>query len=286
MIHLWFSILSSTLIYVSFKIRPRINANLSGAIIVNYLTATLLGLATNTSRINIETVSSASWLPIAIIIGLLFVVMFFLIGTSSHKVGITVTSLATRMSMIIPIAFSLFLFDEVISLPKILKIILTLVAVVLAIYHKPEKNIKPIMAFLPLILFIGSGSVDTLVKTAQHLYIPENEVPIFSSSLFGISFLASLILLFTKKPGEQVFAKNTIPFGILLGAFNFGSLYFLINALNQSGIESSLIFGINNLSIVCISLITGRYLFKEKLTKLNWIGICLSLLCIVLLINF
>lgn len=286
MIHLWLSILCSTLIYLSFKIRPQINANLSGVIIINYLTATVLGILTNSNKLNVKHILEASWLPIAITIGLLFVIMFFLIGVSTNKAGITITSLATRMSMVFPILFSLFIFDEIVTVSKLIKILITLIAVVLAIYRKPERNIKTIYALLPFILFIGSGTVDTLVKTAQHLYIPQNDVPLFSSSLFGISFLTSLILLFTKKQGEQLFKRNTIILGLLLGSFNFGSLYFIINALNKSGMDSSLLFGINNLSIVCLSLIFGFFLFKEKLTKLNWAGIILSLICIVLLIQF
>lgn len=225
------------------------------------------------------------WFPIAALIGLLFVVMFVLIGWSTEKTGIVLTTISTRMSMIIPILFSLFLFDEIISVSKLLKILFTLVAVGLAIYRKPEKNIKVVYTFLPIILFIGSGSVDTLVKTAQHLYIPENETELFSSSLFGISFLTSLLLLFTKNTGKNIFTIQTLVLGIFLGLFNFGSLYFLINALNKSGIDSSLVFGINNLSIVGISMIMGFFIFKEKLSRINWIGIFFSIICVIILIQ-
>ncbi|MDA3930416.1 MAG: hypothetical protein PF541_15820 [Prolixibacteraceae bacterium] len=286
MIFLWLSILCSAFIYLSFKLRDKFKANLSGVIIINYFVASLLGIFTNPSSFEINKIVNAQWLPIAILIGLLFVIMFFLIGYSSHKAGIVVTTIATRMSMIVPIFFSLFLFNEIVTVSKIIKIAITLIAVILAIYHKPEKNIKKIIILLPLILFIGSGTVDTLVKTAQHLYIPENEIPIFSSSLFSISFLASLLLLFTKKPGNNLFNRNTFLLGISLGLFNFGSLFFFINALNKSGIDSSLLFGINNLCIVCISLLMGFFIFKEKLSRINWIGIFLSIFCIIILIQF
>lgn len=261
-------------------------ANMSGTIIVNYATATVLGLMLNPVNSPVGAIVKADWFPIAALIGILFLVMFFLIGWSSEKAGIVLTTIATRMSMILPISFSLFLFDELITFSKIVKIIITLVAVGLALYHKPDKKIKRIYSLLPVILFIGSGSVDTLVKTAQHLYIPQNEIEIFSSSLFGISFISSLILLFIKKQGEHIFAGNTLFVGMALGAFNFGSLYFLINALNKSGIDSSLIFGINNLSIVCLSLLFGAILFKEKLSRINWTGIAFSIICIVILIQF
>lgn len=286
MIFLWISILCSTLIYLTFKLRKPFNANLSGMIIINYLVATILGFSIHQNPISLSKIVLAEWFPLAALIGLLFVVMFLLIGWSSEKAGIAVTSIATRMSMVIPILFSMFLFDEVINVSKIVKISIAFIAVVLAIYHQPEKNTKPVYAFLPLILFIGSGSVDTLVKAAQHLFIPVNEIEIFSSSLFGISLIASLGLFFTKKKEEHFFTRNSLIMGVLLGFFNFGSLFFLINALNKSGLESSLVFGINNLTIVCLSLVLGYFFFKEKLTRINWMGIILSIICIILLIQF
>lgn len=286
MIFLWISIFCSTGIYLLFKIRDRFQANLPGIIIVNYFVATILGFITSNNSNKIQTILNSNWLIIAIVIGFLFVVMFFLIGLSTQKAGMAVTSIATRMSMVFPIFFSLLLFDEIINLPKILKIVATLMAVILAIYRKPEKNIKLGYAILPIILFIGSGSVDTLVKTAQHIYIPDNETKLFSSALFGISLLASTFFYFTKKPGENLFTQKTLIIGLLLGLVNFGSLFFLIKALNNSGLDSSLVFGINNLAIVCISLLIGFKVFKEKLTRINWAGIILSIFCILLLINF
>lgn len=286
MIFLWLSIICSTGIYLIFKIRDKLKANLAGIIILNYFFAASLGLASSNFATFIETLKHANWLPIAAAIGLLFVIMFFLIAKSTEKAGMTFTSIATRMSMVFPIFFSLFLFNESITLGKIFKIILTFVAVILAIYHKPQKQIRTIYALLPFILFIGSGSVDTLVKIAQQLYVPDTEIRLFSSMLFATSFAASLILLVTHKTNQVLFSKNTLLMGLVLGSFNFGSLFFLMKALNNSGLDSSMVFGINNLAIVCLSLTIGFFIFKEKLSSNNWLGIALSLICILLLIKY
>jgi drug/metabolite transporter (DMT)-like permease len=283
MIFLWISILCSTSIYLIFKIRNRFDASLPGLVMVNYLVAVILGLVLNPTPFNISDVLSASWLPIAALVGFLFVIMFLLIGWSSETAGMGITSIATRMSMVIPILFSMLLFGEMVTLSKVLKIVLTFLAVMLAIYHRPDRNLKPLIAFMPLILFIGSGSVDTLVKVAQHHFIPDNDLELFSSTLFAVSFISSLTLLFKRKNEQKLLGRGTIVLGILLGLVNFGSLYFLINALNRSGLDSSLVFGINNLSIVSLTLLIGNMFFREKLSKINWVGIILSIICIVLL---
>jgi drug/metabolite transporter (DMT)-like permease len=247
--------------------------------------AGFLGFFLMPGRFSLVTIINAGWLPFAFLIGFLFVVMFYLIGISSKKAGIVFTAIATRMSMVFPIAVSLFFFDESITLVKILKICLTLLAVFLAVYKKPDRKIATLFVILPFILFVGSGSVDSLVKVAQHNFIPENEASLFSSVLFFVSFVFSFfLLLFEKKPISKI-RLNTLIVGLLLGVVNFGSLFFIILALSKSGIDSSLVFGINNLSIVILSLVIGFLGFREKLSRVNWVGIVLSVISVILLMH-
>ncbi|MDA3879924.1 MAG: hypothetical protein PF436_05995 [Prolixibacteraceae bacterium] len=261
-------------------------ADLHGIIVVNYFVATLLGLLNQDINKITSVLQQAAWLPIAVIIGFLFVVMFFLIGNSTHKAGIVITTLATRMSMVFPIFFSMFLFDEDVTVIRLIKIAITLIAVVMAIYRKPDKSIKRIAVIIPFVLFVGSGSVDTLVKAAQHLFVPDNEISIFSSVLFATSFIGALLALFIKKPVKNSISLQTLIIGVALGFANWGSLFFIMKALNHSQMDSSLVFGVNNLAIVSCSLILGYIVFKEKLSRLNWLGIFLSIISIILLIRY
>jgi multidrug transporter EmrE-like cation transporter len=48
-------------------------------------------------------------------------------------------------------------------------------------------------------------------------------------------------------------------------------------------LEPSVLFPINNLSILTISTVVSVIVFKEKLSSKNWIGIGLSLLAILIL---
>ncbi|MCD4709565.1 MAG: hypothetical protein K8R52_01860, partial [Bacteroidales bacterium] len=75
--------------------------------------------------------------------------------------------------------------------------------------------------------------------------------------------------------------------GLLLGAVNFGSIFFLVRALNYNpaagkSMDSSMIFGANNISIMALSVLVGLLVFKEKLIFVNWIGIVLSALALLL----
>ena len=81
---------------------------------------------------------------------------------------------------------------------------------------------------------------------------------------------------------KKRFQLKSIPFGILLGVVNYGSMYFLLLALRVENTESSTIFTINNIAILALSTLVGLVLFKENISKKNWIGIILAFIAILL----
>ena len=102
-------ILSSTSIFVIFRSIDRFGIPSFPIIVINYLAASILGFIINSGDASLETIRHAQWLPISIMIGILFIIMFFLIAFSSQKAGFSVTTVASKMSVIFPIIFSLII---------------------------------------------------------------------------------------------------------------------------------------------------------------------------------
>ncbi|NLI87628.1 MAG: hypothetical protein GX439_05200, partial [Bacteroidales bacterium] len=79
--------------------------------------------------------------------------------------------------------------------------------------------------------------------------------------------------------------------GVVLGLANFGSMYFMIAALNHINpatgkpAQGSVVFGINNIGVVVLGVLLGYTFFKERPTRLNWSGIALSVVAIFILMN-
>lgn len=285
MINILLCILSSTLIFILFKLIDRFKAFTFQSIIINYLVAFILGLSISSDWGNLPHVYEKSWFILSLILGILFIVTFFFIGISSQKAGISITTVACKMSVIVPVAFSILFYSEAVTSFKIIGLVVSLVALLLTIWRKPEKKQDLFVVILPFILFIGIGVIDTLVKYAQQDYV-KNDVSFFTAVSFGVSLIAGLIAGFTRKNFLKGFQNfSTITLGIMLGMANFGSVYFMINALNKSGLESSVVFGINNIGIVTISVFVGLIFFKEKLKFINWSGVFLSIIAIWLLMG-
>ena len=93
----------------------------------------------------------------------------------------------------------------------------------------------------------------------------------------------------TAESGEEaleilpVFKPDLILTGFILGLVNFGSLYGIIMALDSKVFDSSIVFGINNIGIVLLSVAFALLIFKERISSKNKIGIVLSLISIIIL---
>ncbi len=279
MIYLLFSILSSTGIFVLFKLFNKYNINTLQAIVVNYITACLCGLILHEGQIEISSIVNTTWFYGAFGLGFLFISIFNVMALTAQKNGLSVASVASKMSVIIPIVFGIIVFDEGVGVQKIIGIILALVAVYLTSVKSKEDISLSRSIYLPLILFFGSGIIDTSVN----YFAPDDKIPLFSACIFGFAFIIGFCFLIYKSLKlKSRFKLKSVPLGVTLGIVNYASIYFLLKALRIDGLESSALFTINNVAIVAISTLVGLAIFKERISIKNWFGICIALISIIL----
>lgn len=291
MVFLLLSILTSTSIFIAFQLIGRFKVNTFSAIIVNYITACFAGFFLSHSDAFSVNILGSAWLPLSLVLGVLFITMFRLIGQSVQKVGISTTSVAAKMSVIIPILFTVAIeTNDTLTPLKIVGISLALIAVFLTSYKPDKGHIQITSTLLPLLIFVGIGILDSLIKYAQFRYVSNDLNPVFSGVTFGVAGLTGILLLpFNRNAAKDFNRLKTWIFGIVLGLSNFGSMYFFIKALNHvdvitgKQIQGSVVFGINNIGIVALGVFFGYLFFKERPTKTNWIGIAISLVAIVVL---
>ena len=282
MIFLLLSILFSTGLFVIFKYFGIYKIDVLKAIFVNYIVAFSMGFFFAERQIPISEIYLQPWFSGALFLGALFVSIFFVMAMTAQKNGVSVTSIAGKMSVVVPVIFGIILYNESVTFLKIVGIIMALIAVYLSSV-KEEKSEKKGTLLLPVLLFIGSGTIDTLLKYIQENYVSDEDVSIFSGSLFGIAgaFAFLILVIKTLKKRESFGYKNIIA-GIILGVPNYYSIIFLIKALQNKNFESSTLFTINNVAIVVVSTLVGLFFFKEKFSVKNKIGVAMAVLAIVL----
>lgn len=288
MIYLLLSVLSSTIIFIVFRLYTRFEINTLQAIIVNYFIACTVGyLGYIDASMDISKVPAQDWFPGALMLGFLFISVFNLAAITTQKSGLSVVAVATKMSVAIPVLFGIFLYNESTGFLKIAGILLALVAVYLtSIKTKDGISIKYKNLIFPLLVFVGSGIIDTSIKFLETTYVSETEVGLFSSTIFATAGSIGIIILI----GQAIFGKLKITYrnilgGIALGIPNYFSIYFLVMALRSKGFDSSTIFTLNHVAIVTFSTLVGIIFFKERLLKKNWIGLAIAVISIILVAN-
>ncbi|MDD3739734.1 MAG: hypothetical protein PHH30_00700 [Bacteroidales bacterium] len=285
MIWLLFSILSSAGIYVIFKFVDKGKMPLLNIIIINYLIASVFGFLL-AGEFPIQKILNAEWLYTGLVLGVLLIFLFFMVGLSSAKAGISITTVACKMAVAIPMTFAIIAYKESVGVVKIISIALAILAVILSVYKKSTSNDKlnRLTILLPLVLFLGMGMENSLLIFSKEKYINADISSVYTASLFSVALVSGLILICFKPKLLKNFQNPKIWFtGTLLGLANFGSIYFVLRTLNSGIFTNSVTYGIINIGIVTISVLIGTLFFKEKLTKINISGVVISIIAIILL---
>jgi drug/metabolite transporter (DMT)-like permease len=284
------SIICSTIVLIIFRMAEQFRISTLPIIVINYFTATILGFTLSGVFSDLSFNPPLFFYVVALIIGSLFLIFFLVTAASSQQAGIAITSVAAKMSVIFPISFSIIIDPaDKITLLKLAGIMLALAGVFFTVFKKSRLSLNARIIYLPIALFLGMGLVDSLMKLAQQRFVDESNLVFFSAILFGMAALLSIPATIARKiPLRTYMEGKTLLTGIFLGLVNLGTVYFIISALSfkmpdGNPIDSSVIFGINNVGVVFLSVLAGLLIFAERLTRLNIIGIFLSVAAIIVL---
>lgn len=282
MIFLLLSILISSFIFVIFKLFDVYKINTLQAIVINYTIAFSLGIFTSNTSVSIAEIPQQNWFLGAFCLGFLFISIFNVMGITAQKNGLSVASIAGKMSVVIPIIFGIIVYNESVNFVKVIGIILALIAVYLSSAKSDTNPVKFKNLIFPLLLFVGSGVLDTGIKFIETSSVSDGEEPLFLATIFGCAFILGIFVVITQMiNGKFKLHYKNILGGILLGIPNYYSMEFLLKAF-KTDLESSTLFTINNVGIVLLTAVFALLFFKEKLIKKNWIGIGLSIISILL----
>ncbi|UII75579.1 DMT family transporter [Flagellimonas sp. HMM57] len=287
MLYLVLSVLCSSLIFVIFKLFSVYKVQTLYAIITNYVVACVVGLVLYKGTIDFNGIAKQSWFLGTLALGIFFILIFNLMAKTSQVAGVSVASVATKMSLVMPVIFGVIQYKESLSLLQIIGILLALAAVYFASLKENGIVVSKKILVLPLLVFLGSGIIDISMKYFQENHLQPEEVPIFSAMIFGFAAITGFVFIGSKAIKQPITLnfKNVLG-GIALGIPNYFSIFFLIRALENKALSSAVIFTLNNVAIVMLSTILGILIFKEKMSLKNRAGILLAVISIVLVALF
>ncbi len=227
------SILIFTLIFVVFKLYERFKVDILQAIVVNYIVAFITSMIAYKFQVGFKDLSvlkivTMDWFYYTFGLGILFIIVFIFIAKTTQVNGLSVASVATKMSVIIPIIFGLVYYKESLGIVKFIGILFALLAVYfVSVKSKEGLKLSKRDLLLPLLVLLGSGIIDTTIKFLEEAYVAENDISIFSATIFLSAALLGLLIVIFKsfKTSIKIESKNIIG-GIALGIPNYFSISF------------------------------------------------------------
>lgn len=291
MVYLLFSILASVLLLVNFRMHGRYQIRTFQAIVWNYPICWAVGYAMMPSDQTLGIELTEVWPWFSWVLGVVFIITFVASGAATQRMGMTVTSLANNVSLVIPVLFSLFVFQvggKTFDGWNYLGLVLALGAVILSSLKKEEAAANESTGhawWLVISVFLLYGFSNTAINYLTIRYIPEPDrtVPVTLVMLLGAVVTGLGLLTYRAIKGQEVLAWRHVIAGVALGIPNFFSFYWLLLALNAFEGQGALVYPLYNIGVIVGSALVGVVFFKEKLSNWNRWGLGMAVLALVLI---
>jgi drug/metabolite transporter (DMT)-like permease len=281
MFYIFLSICCSVTVSVLLKLAKRYQIDVYQAITWNYSAAILLTWVFFRPHLsNLQSAPIITYASLAILLPVLFVI----IAASIKVTGIVRTDAAQRLSLFIPVVAAFLLFGESLNTVKVVGLSIGFVSLICLIPWKQKRAVRRRSTFSWLylvVIFVGMGLIDVLLKQVAKT----KEVP-FTTSLFiifilafGVSIIGLIWLIANKKTR---FSWPHILIGWILGAANFGNILFFIKAHQVLATRPASVFSTMDIGVIVLGALIGLFVFKEKLSRLNIVGILLGIIAIVI----
>ncbi len=300
MIYLILAILFSTSVFVAMRLFERFRLDNHQALMWNYVFAAGTGfLMCKQFDAPVQLVNEP-WFGLSLITGFWFIFTYLLMTASTQRSGVTVTSLSSKLSVVLPTLAGVILFGERLNFVATMGIVLALVALVLVVGGKNktasphiDSHVAPALArndmrgkanknwLLPLLIFFGTGTGDILMKLTEQRHQGDDMSFMIAFIYFIALLFGILIVSHDLIRGKSKWQWKSALGGIGLGVINFFSTYCVYHAMRC--FDNVVLFPVYNIGVVSITALTGWLIFKEKLTWKNYLGLVIAIIAVILI---
>ena len=275
MVFLVLAFISSALVSVLMRAGDLKAKNSMGMLAVNYIVCAFLAALEAGFQILPAEEGLGRAVAMGTLNGVFYLGGFLILRHNIRRSGVVLSSTFMKLGLLVTMLISVLFFREVPGLFHIIGFVLAVIAIVL-INGAPGKGDGSFRPGLLLLTLIG-GMCDGMSKVYEELGSPacSDQFLIFT---FFTAMVLCLILAVRQK---QIPGKWELLFGTLIGIPNFYACRFLLLSLAEvPGVIAYPVFAVAGILLVTLA---GVAVFREKLTRRQWIALAIILGALVLL---
>ena len=288
MLYLFLAVIAASTYSILFKLFACREIDSLQAIAFNYLTAALLGVVLSLDSLSEGVVLGGVEWGLSVVMGAMFMAAFVLMARSTAKVGVSITTVSARVALIIPVVLGYLLLPDQTE-PRWGAIVVILLALVMVIWQQNPKTTNAAKAgaphrgdvvtlLLPLSVFLLFGTNNFCLKWAQNRMTAEGAPEQLSAAIFLFAAIIGWVYYFATTRHRR-FSWQALVGGVALGVANFFTTYFMLLALAL--LPSGLFFPIYHVGIVTLVTLSGVFIFRERLSRIQIAGLVAAVVGIV-----
>ena len=282
MIYLILAILFSSGVFVAMRLFERYKLDNHQALMWNYIFAAGTGFLICERWDSVPQLVAEPWFGLSILTGFWFIFTYLLMTASTQRSGVTVTSLSSKLSVVLPILAGVIMLGERLNFVATTGIVLALVALVLVLGGKKESDGKNNTKWLlPVCIFFGTGTGDILMKITEQQNSGDDLGFMIAFIYFVALVFGIIIVVWDIARGKSKWQWKSALGGMGLGVINFFSTSSVYYAMRY--FDNVVLFPIYNIGVVSVTALVGWFFFKEKLTLKNYIGLVIAVIAVILI---
>ena len=298
MTYLLIAILCGSLFCIILKLCQK--GDTMQAVFVNYLTAVIVTFLPQLIRNDFPVNPFAeSWLGFSVLLGFFFMAGFLVMSYSISLSGMALTTAASRASLIVPVICGWLLLAQ--PAPSWIPVILVVTAMLMFSLgeksaSKGEKDLvdrkkhRGGMAFL-FVVFLFYGASDFSLKFVQQRIsdtyasagdaVIDQQLDALAGTIFLMAMLLTLLAILLRSIKQPFrLSWKSVGLGVALGLANLGCTRSVLNGLLT--LDTGTFYPLYNVGIILVTTLIGVLFFKEKLRPIQYVGLVISILAIVL----
>ncbi len=250
-----------------------------GVIAANYVVALALSVAMFALG-GVYTASSIT-IGLGLVTGFLYIGGMYLGMATIGRRGASIAVSASQLSVLIPVSLSVLVFGEMLKLNQLIGVAVALVALPL-LAAKIGTGLRGGLDRETMLLLVTQIVVQGFAQFSSKILVAEGlsvERGVFFVAVFTSAVLVTLPVAWSHR---MEITRSDFEYGSVVGACNIGGNLSILLAL--TALPGAVVFPLINSGGLLLVTILAWLIFKERINRLNAIGVALTLAA-VLLIN-